>query len=100
MDINVAQFYAKARGSKWFLIGLLGIIATWLTVSNLTGFDKDHGLINLFLSAEASLSLAFFTLLNDKQNEKFEQILQAIQNQDKQLLDVVEEIHEEVTDGH
>ena len=100
MDINFAQFYAKARGSKWFLFGLLGIIATWLTVSRLTGFDLDHGLINLFLSAEASISLAFFTLLSDKQNERFEELLKAIQKQDEKLLDVVEDIHDEVTDGH
>jgi hypothetical protein len=100
MDTNLAQIYAKIRGSKWFLIGLLLTISTWLMVSRLTGFDKDHGLINLFLSAEASVSLAFFTLLSDKQNERFEQLLQTIQKQDEQLLETVEEIHEEVTDGH
>lgn len=89
MDINFAQTYAKARGSKWFLLGLVGFIIVWLTTSRITGWDKDHGLINLCLSAEASISLAFFALLNDKQDAKFEQILEKL---DGKVDDILEEV--------
>lgn len=63
---NFAEVYAKARGSKAFLAGLVVFVFGWLGLSAVTGLDADHGLINLFLSTEASISLAFFTMLNDK----------------------------------
>lgn len=69
-DDNIARLYAKARGSKGFLYWLCLFIVTWLIVSTVTGFDHDHGLINLILSAEASVSLAFFAMLSDKQDEQ------------------------------
>lgn len=68
--MNIAILYARARGSAGFLIGLMLFIAAWLVVSKLTAFDADHGLINLMLSAEASVSLAFFAMLSDKQDEQ------------------------------
>lgn len=77
-ESNFAQIYAKARGSKSFLYGLCFFIAVWLTLSHITGFDADHGLINLILSAEASVSLAFFSMLSEEQDRKHQEMMAAI----------------------
>lgn len=102
-DTKSAQFYAKARGSKWFVIGLVTFIATWLTCHNLWGIDKDFGMLNLFLSAEASIGMAFFTMLSDKQTTDNHQqtllmyeMLKAIQDQDSKLFDAVASIQEDL----
>ena len=94
---NFAQMYAKARGSKTFLYGLLVFILIWLTISRLTGFDADHGLINLILSAEASVSLAFFAMMGDKQDAQHREqvdamfaLLKAIKKEEDQILQEVE----------
>src|SRR5260370_38158152 len=93
VDINIAKTYAAARGSQWFLVGLVLLVLVWLTFSFITGFDKDHGLINLCLSAEASISLAFFALLNDQQDAKFEAILEKLDDKVDDILEEVEEDH-------
>lgn len=67
---NFAAAYATFRGSKTFLIGLLAIVACWLTSHFLTGFDDGFGLLNTFLSIEASISLAFFTMMGDAQSRE------------------------------
>jgi low affinity Fe/Cu permease len=77
-ESNFAQLYAKARGSKTFLYGLTVFIVAWLAISHLTGFDADHGLINLMLSAEASVSLAFFAMQGDKQDMQHREQMDAI----------------------
>jgi hypothetical protein len=96
-DDNFARIYAKARGSKTFLYGLMAFILAWLAVSHWTGFDADHGLINLVLSAEASVSLAFFAMMGEKQDiQHREQIdamlalLQAIKKEEDQILGKVD----------
>ncbi len=101
--MKFAGIYAKARGSKWFLIGLLSFIGTWLSFHFTVGFDKDFGMLNLFLSSEASIGLAFFTMLSDQQTHEakaqtlvIQQILEAIQAQDKKVLEIVEDIQEEL----
>ena len=73
-----AAVYAKARGSKAFLIGLCTFVFVWLFLSATTGFDKDHGLINLILSLEASVSLAFFALIGEKQYQAIMALLSEI----------------------
>ena len=104
--MDLAKTYAKLRGSSGFLLGLIVFVALWLTASTMTGFDKDHGLINLMLSAEASISLAFFAMLQDRvdvaqqaQMDAIAQILTKMNERDQQILEVVEDIHEEV-DGN
>lgn len=64
---NVATIYSKFRGSKGFLIGLATFIGLWMTFHFLFGFDTDFGDLNTILSTEASVSLAFFTMVSDKQ---------------------------------
>lgn len=104
--MDVANTYAKLRGSTGFLIGLIAFIAIWLTGSVLYKFDVDHGLINLMLSAEASISLAFFAMLQDRtesrmqaQMDLIQGILQRMDARDQKMMEVVEDIHEEV-DGN
>ncbi|MDR6393067.1 DUF1003 domain-containing protein [Paraburkholderia phenoliruptrix] len=75
---NFARVYAKARGSKTFLYGLMAFILVWLTISQITGFDADHGLINLILSAEASVSLAFFAMMGEKQDAQHREQINAM----------------------
>jgi len=103
---NFASVYSKFRGSTWFLLILLGVMAIWLTCHFLFGTDRDLGGLNLFLSFEASVSLAFFTMVSDqqtaeakKQTDRIEQILQLMNDRDQKIMEVVEDIHEEV-DGH
>lgn len=97
--MDIAKTYAKFRGSTWFLCGLTAFILGSLLCHFFFGFDKDLGMTNLFLSAEASLSLAFFTVLSDKQDAKIEAMLNQMQNTDKVVLEKVEDILEEVEDG-
>lgn len=96
-DNNFARLYARARGSKTFLYGLMAFILVWLVVSRWTGFDADHGLINLILSAEASVSLAFFAMMGEKQDAQHQQqvdamlaLLQAIKSEEDQILKEVD----------
>jgi uncharacterized membrane protein len=108
MDINFAKWYAKFRGSSVFLFGLLGYIVTWLVLHKLLSWwDKDLALINLTLSAEASISLAFFAMMQEQTDLHHAELMTAIkdmlvaqQKTDAEILETVEEIHEEVSDGH
>lgn len=63
-----ARAYTQFRGSKIFLGLLILMVAGWLGAHWLFGLDPDFGGINLFLSAEASLSLAFFTIVSAMQD--------------------------------
>lgn len=100
---NFASIYSKFRGSTWFLLILLGVMGIWLTLHFLVGTDRDLGGLNLFLSFEASVSLAFFTMVSDaqtaeakKQTDRIEQILQMMDQRDQKIMEVVEDIHEDV----
>jgi len=81
-----AQLYAKARGSRSFLIGLCVIVVSWLGVSLATGFDRDHGLLNLFLSFEASISLAFFAVVSEMQYRVLLKLLEKIKREEARIL--------------
>jgi hypothetical protein len=106
--MNFAKLYSKFRGSTWFLGLLVGACTFWLTAHWLFGMDKDLGGLNIFLSFEASISLAFFTMVNDsqaeaakKQTDTMEAILRKLESNDEKMLEIVEDIQEEVdTDGH
>lgn len=94
---NFAVLYAKARGSKAFLIALCTFVGGWLTLSGITGFDADHGLINLFLSLEASISLAFFTMVSDKQTEAQNRIIEDIHRLGRAILTMAEAQRDQMT---
>jgi uncharacterized membrane protein len=104
MDTNLAKWYAKFRGSATFLWGLLGFIALWIgVVHGIFGIDKDYGIINLMLSSEASVSLAFFAMMQEQTDMHHSEVMQAIKTMleqatktDAEILETVEEIHEEV----
>lgn len=66
--VNPAAWYSKIRGSAAFVLFLGLFIGTWLAIHYTTGFDQEFGMLNLFLSTEASISLAFFTMMGDKQD--------------------------------
>ncbi len=108
MDNNLATWYAKFRGSATFLWGLLGFIALWLTVLHgMLKFDPDFGIINLILSSEASVSLAFFAMMQEQTDIQHSEVMNAIKSMleqakktDEEILETVEEIHEEVKDGN
>jgi len=107
MDINFAKWYAKFRGSSIFLLGLLGYIATWLVLHKVfPWWDKDLALINLTLSAEASVSLAFFAMMQEQTDMHHAELMTAIkdmleksQKTEAEILEVVADIHEEVDNG-
>lgn len=64
---DLARSYAKLRGSPIFVLGLMLFVASWLVLHYFTHFDSDFGALNLCLSTEASVSLAFFTMMGDRQ---------------------------------
>lgn len=105
---KVALWYAKFRGSATFLWGLLGFIACWLTlIHGLLGFDKDFGVINLILSSEASVSLAFFAMMQEQTDLHHAELMTAIKDMleqskkiDAEILETVEDIEEKIDDGH
>jgi uncharacterized membrane protein len=98
--MDLAKTYAKLRGSAGFLIGLVAFITVWLVGSKILGMDKDHGMINLILSAEASISLAFFAMLQEKTDARVQDQMEVIHNLLANMKETVEDIHEEVEDGH
>lgn len=75
---DFAVIYATFRGSKSFLVGLLVFIALWLSFHMALGFDKDFGMLNTILSTEASVSLAFFTMVSDAQAKAQQRQAQAL----------------------
>ncbi|MGH7239520.1 MAG: hypothetical protein ACREHG_05580, partial [Candidatus Saccharimonadales bacterium] len=86
-----ASFYTKFRASRLFLYGLCSLILIWLGMHWWLNIDKDFGALNLFLSAEASISLAFFTLvaeMQDKENRKLEY------DQEYKLNEILEHLEE------
>jgi hypothetical protein len=50
-----------------FFVALIAFVGFWLMFHFRYGFDKDFGELNMMLSIEASVSLAFFTMLGDAQ---------------------------------
>lgn len=104
--MNFAKIYSRFRGSSWFLGILVATCTLWLSSHWLFGMDKDLGGLNIFLSFEASISLAFFTMVNDaqseaakKQTDTMEAILLKLEANDQKVLEIVEDIQDEVDNG-
>lgn len=81
-----AAFYKRLRTSKTFFAAVSTFIAVWCTLHFLFGFDPDWGGLNLILSAEASLSMALFMMLSDRQD-------QFQREQRGQMLHLLEAVH-------
>lgn len=73
-----AQVYAQVRGGKAFLIGLMTYCGIWLTFHYVKGWDADFGTYNMILSTEASVSLAAFAAIGEKQYKATMALLQKI----------------------
>jgi uncharacterized membrane protein len=107
MDTNLAKWYAKFRGSSTFLWGLLIFIGGWLIlIHSVFKLDPDFGVINLILSSEASVSLAFFAMMQEQTDLQHSEVMHAIKEMleqskkvDAEILETVEEIHEELEDN-
>lgn len=65
--MDLARTYAAFRGSPIFLLILTAYVAGWIGVHYVTGFDPEFGILNMSLSIEASVSLAFFTMIGERQ---------------------------------
>lgn len=87
---NYAQLYARFRGSKAFLVGLCGFVAIWLGFHFVFGIDKDMGELNFMLSLEASVSLAFFSMLSDAQDSAQREIVNDIRRIGEATLNMAE----------
>jgi len=104
MDINFAKWYAKFRGSSTFLWGLLVFIASWLGLHHVFAhFDSDLAGINIILSSEASVSLAFFAMMQEQTDMQHSEVMNAIkqmletsQKVDAEILETVEDIEEKI----
>jgi len=88
--MDFAQLYARMRGSKGFLIGLCVFVFGWLGVSIATGWDRDHGTLNLVLSFEASISLAFFAVVSEAQYQLLKSLLEQIKAEEDEILKEVD----------
>ena len=86
MNEKLAALYKRLRTSKAFLLGLAAFIGTWAALHFLIGFDPEWGALNLILSAEASLSMALFMMLSDRQD-------QFQREQREQMLHLMEAVH-------
>ncbi|MGH8144314.1 MAG: DUF1003 domain-containing protein [Steroidobacteraceae bacterium] len=68
-----AEGYANFRGSRLFLLILSAFLAIWFVVNLVPGlphFDRpDFGVLNVILSAEASLSVALLMAAAERQDE-------------------------------
>lgn len=91
--MDFAQLYARMRGSKGFLIGLCVFVFGWVIVSWLTGWDHDHGALNLVLSFEASISLAFFAVVSESQYQMLKDLLERIKREEDEILEEVQDDH-------
>ncbi len=84
---DMAKLYTKIRGSRWFLFGLTGFIGTWMAGHFMFGWDGTWGVLNLVLSAEASVSLAFFAMISDQQERaasaRMDQMIKLLELSDK-----------------
>jgi len=104
MDINFAKWYAKFRGSSTFLIGLLVFIFGWLALHYIfPWWDNDLAGINIILSSEASVSLAFFAMMQEQTDLQHSEVMNAIkqmleqsQKVDAEILETVEDIEEKI----
>lgn len=85
---SLAGRYAKFRGSRGFLLGLVVFVGIWLTFHFIFGFDTDFGELNTILSTEASVSLAFFTMVSDVQSEWVKTIIVEIKDMGQAVLDI------------
>lgn len=85
---SIAGRYAKFRGSRGFLVGLVVFVSIWLTFHFFFGFDTGFGELNTILSTEASVSLAFFTMVSDVQSEWVRTIIVEIKEMGKAVLDI------------
>jgi hypothetical protein len=94
---KVAMWYAKFRGSAAFLWGLTGFIVAWLTIHCIISWwDKDLSLINLLLSSEASVSLAFFAMMQEQTEMYHTELMETIKKMVKDISEDVDDIKEEV----
>lgn len=82
---DLARSYARWRGSPVFLLTLMAFVAVWLVLHHFTHFDNDFGALNLCLSTEASVSLAFFTMMGERQTSESAKAMAA-------LADTLEEV--------
>ena len=78
------DMWLRFRSSNAFLYSLMGFMATWFTARHFFQFDADFTLINLILSAEASvatcmiLDLQFRSMNNDRAT--LQHILQLVEH--------------------
>lgn len=66
MGRPLPTLYAKFRGSSWFLAILCIVCASWVFAHEAFGLDPGWGLLNLFLSVEASLSVAVLIMAGER----------------------------------
>lgn len=58
-DRQLSARYLALKGTKWFVIIIMIVIAVWMVTHFVFGMDADLGGLNTFLSSEASISQAF-----------------------------------------
>ena len=59
---TMTSWYAAFRGSPAFIVCLLLLESGWMLSHVLWNFDSDWGMLNLFLSTEASITTALLII--------------------------------------
>lgn len=94
--VNFADAYARIRGGAAFLVFLISFCVCWLAFHYTHGWDADFGTYNMILSTEASVSLAAFAAIGEKQYKATIELLTEIRELAKTIRDKEDKILKEV----
>ena len=92
-ESGLASAYTNLRGSKLFLLSLVSIIVGWIAAHFFLGIDREWGALNLMLSSEASIALAFFTMIAHKQDKNQADVAAYHQKQLEYILEIATAVH-------
>jgi uncharacterized membrane protein len=96
------DLFVRFRGSNSFLGVMIAFVAVWLVSRRVFYFDQDFGMLNLILSAEASIAtcmLLDFSLKGmEADRATFAKLLE-VADQTKQAVSDMSEDLEEVLQG-
>jgi len=71
MNIRIASLYSNFRTGRAFFIGLTAFVGFWIIwneLSFLPHFDGNFSLLNLILSAEASIATSMLLMTGESQD--------------------------------
>jgi len=113
MNLRIASLYTNFRTGRAFFIGLVSFVAFWILWNELPflpPFDKGLNILNVILSAEASIATSFLLMAGESQDAvqrkqllMMQHLLEAVKDhivreqiQIDNIEDIVEKIEKEI----